>query len=66
MAHQRLRSRRAIALVAVGVLLSACGAPGPSLKERADEAAQRKKANKEQEEFAKSLPPTDSKPIFKP
>lgn len=57
---------RAIALGAAALLLGACGPQGPSMKQRADEAAARKKANKESEDFAKSLPPTDAKPIFKP
>ncbi|MFL6527908.1 MAG: hypothetical protein ACJ8I9_04690 [Chthoniobacterales bacterium] len=58
-----LRTTVAVAIIAS---LAACGAPGPSIKERADEAAQHKKANKENEEFAKTLPPTNAKPIFKP
>jgi ribosomal protein L12E/L44/L45/RPP1/RPP2 len=57
---------RITAAAAILTALAACAAPGPSMKERAEEAAQRKKANKENEEFAKSLPPTDAKPIFKP
>lgn len=66
MAISNCRLRRALLLGLAATLLSACGSQGPSLKERADEAAQRKKSNKEQEDFAKSLPPTESKPIFKP
>ena len=57
---------RTTVVVAILASMAACGAPGPSMKERADEAAQRKKANKENEDFAKTLPPTDAKPIFKP
>jgi hypothetical protein len=53
-------------LVAAALTLSACAPPGPSIKERADEALARKRSNKEREEFAKSLPPTDAKPIYKP
>jgi predicted small lipoprotein YifL len=46
--------------------LAGCGSQGPSIKQRADEAALRKKQNKEEEDFARSLPPTQAKPVYKP
>lgn len=66
MGQPGLHVRRALLLASAAAFFGGCASQGPSLKERADEAAQRRKSHKEQEEFTKSLPPTDSKPIFKP
>jgi hypothetical protein len=62
---RRLAAAICVAFVAE-FMLAGCGAPGPSIKERVDEAAARRKQNKEREDFASSLPPTQSKPVYKP
>jgi hypothetical protein len=49
--------------VAAEFTLAGCGPQGPSIKQRVDEAAVRKSENKEKEDFASGLPPTQSKPV---
>ena len=66
MGNVSYRTARGALLAGTATVLVACAAPGPSIKQRADEATERRKANKASEDFAKTLPPTDSKPIFKP
>jgi hypothetical protein len=58
--------RPLVACVCVAAALTGCAAPGPSLKQQADESAARKVEHRKQEEFTKSLPPTQSTPIYKP
>ena len=62
-------SSRVVRAICVGAMAGAifvgC-AQGPSIKQRADEAVTEKKQHKEQEEFTKSLPPTEGKPIYQP
>ncbi|MFL6583570.1 MAG: hypothetical protein ACJ8KU_03530 [Chthoniobacterales bacterium] len=55
-----------LALFAAVISVPGCGPPGPSIKQQADEHAATKKAQKQEEDFARSLPPTQSKPVYKP
>lgn len=59
------RACNAAIAIAIAASLGACGG-GPSIKQQADERAQRNAAVKKQEDFARSLPPTEAKPIYKP
>jgi hypothetical protein len=54
-----------VALLALVIAAAGCN-NGPSIKQRADEADATRKAHKQQEEFAKSLPPTQAPPVYKP
>ena len=65
--HPRRVSRfLCIATLAASALCAVSCSNGPSMKQRADESTERGEAAKKQEAFGKSLPPTQSKPIFKP
>ncbi len=56
-----------ICTILIGATAALVGcAQGPSIKQRADEAVTERTKNKQSEEFAKSLPPTQSTPIYKP
>lgn len=57
---------RACVAVAVGALLAGCPSRGGNVMTQGkDQAAARAEA-RQQEEFAKSLPPTQAKPVYRP
>lgn len=62
---------RSFRSLAFGVTLSAAFfatgcASGPSLKQKADDRTEQRANARKQADFEKSLPPTQSKPVFKP